>query len=275
MSDRYAVIGNPVAHSLSPQIHHAFAAQTGEALRYEKIHCERDQFVAAATRFFAEGGKGLNVTVPFKQEACTFADTLAERAKRAQAVNTLIAHTQAHNRQLEGENSDGAGLIRDLTHNHGLALEEMHILVLGAGGAVRGVLAPLLAQNPVSLTLANRTADKAVHLAQHFADCGKVNALGLEDCAQHGPYDLIINGTAVGLNDTAPALPQGLFKPGACAYDMFYSAQPTAFLRWALAAGAEQAWDGFGMLVEQAAESFALWRGKRPQTVPVIRALRP
>lgn len=268
VTDRYAVIGNPVAHSLSPRIHAQFAEQTGEAITYGKLQAPADGFVATASRFFDDGGQGMNITVPFKQEAFRFADILSVRAQLAEAVNTLVA---LPNGQREGENTDGAGLVRDLNHNHGLDLGAMRILVLGAGGAVRGVLAPLLSQSPNTLVVANRTASKAALLAEHFA----VHGIGLDQTSEFGPFDLIINGTSAGLSADNPALPDNLFAAGACAYDMLYANTPTPFLQWASEQGASQCRDGLGMLVEQAAESFFLWRGKRPDTAAVIRALRP
>ncbi len=272
MTDRYAVIGNPVEHSLSPQIHARFAELSDEDVAYHKIFAETDKFIDACTYFFAAGGKGMNVTLPFKQDAYDFADQLTPRAKAAGAVNTLA---QQEDGQRIGDNTDGAGLICDLMHNQGLALGKMRILVLGAGGAVRGVLAPLLEQSPVALTLANRTAEKAARLAQHFADYGQVRGIGLAETGDFAPYDLIINGTSAGLSKQNPQLPDGLFAANACAYDMLYAAQPTPFLRWANSQGVNNCRDGFGMLVEQAAESFYLWRRKRPDTAQIIRKLRP
>lgn len=268
MSDRYAVIGNPVAHSLSPRIHALFAEQTGEDIEYDKLHAPADAFAATASHFFDKGGKGLNITVPFKQAAFHFADTLSLRAQHAQAVNTLIT---CPNGQREGDNTDGAGLVRDLTRNHGLKLDKMRILVLGAGGAVRGVLAPLLEYSPLALVVANRTAAKAALLAEQFA----VRGIGLAQTSECGPFDLIINGTSAGLSADNPTLPNHLFAANACAYDMLYADTTTPFLGWAEAQGASHCWDGLGMLLEQAAESFYLWRGKRPDTAPVLRALRP
>jgi len=272
MSDHYAVIGNPVEHSLSPQIHARFAALTGEDIEYGKLLCELDEFTATATQFFAAGGRGMNITVPFKQDAFNFADLLSLRAQAAGAVNTLILH---NNGEREGDNTDGVGLVRDLAQNQGLKLSEMRILVLGAGGAVRGVLAPLLEQNPVSLTVANRTAEKAKLLAQRFSELGAIRGIGLSETSEFAPYDLIINATSAGLSKENPTLPDSLFADGANAYDMLYASEPTPFLRWANTQGVNQCQDGFGMLVEQAAESFFLWRGVRPDTKQVIQDMRP
>lgn len=272
MTDQYAVIGNPIAHSLSPQIHALFAEQTGEDLHYDKIHAEKNAFADAATRFFDAGGRGMNVTLPFKQSACRFADTLSERAKHAQAVNTLIRHTDG---QITGDNTDGTGLVRDLTRNLNLEIAHKNILILGAGGAVRGVLGSLLEQHPASLTIANRTAEKASDLAQHFSVLGVVRGTALHQTAKFAPYDLIINGTSAGVTGSNPDLPDGLFAQQCFAYDMFYAAAPTPFICWAKVQHAAGHADGFGMLVEQAAESFSLWRGKQPDTRPVIGKLRP
>lgn len=272
MTDHYAVIGNPVEHSLSPRIHTRFAEQTGEDIVYGKLRSPADAFITTAQRFFDNGGKGLNITVPFKQEAFELADSLSPRAKTAQAVNTLIAHTPD---QKEGENSDGAGLVRDLSHNLNLALAGLRILVLGAGGAVRGVLGPLLESNPACLVVANRTAEKATQLAQQFTGHGTLHGTGLARAGDYGPFDLIINGTSAGLTAENPALPDHLFAADACAYDMLYADTPTPFLRWASEQKVSQRHDGLGMLVEQAAESFYLWRGKRPDSTDAINMLRP
>ncbi|MEW6765446.1 MAG: shikimate dehydrogenase [Pseudomonadota bacterium] len=268
--DRYAVIGNPIAHSKSPRIHAMFAEQTGQAMRYERILAPLDGFRDAVLDFRDEGGRGLNVTVPFKLEACVLADRLSDRARRAGAVNTLIFRPDG---SIEGDNTDGAGLVRDLL-GAGIGLERRRILLLGAGGAVRGVLAPLLAEQPAALVIANRTADKAITLAHDFADLGPVEGCGFDDLpGQH--FDLVINGTSASLTGELPPLPDDLLTAGGDAYDMAYGNEPTPFQRWAQAHGARQALDGLGMLVEQAAESFWLWRGVRPDTGPVRQALVP
>lgn len=272
MTDQYAVIGNPIAHSLSPVIHARFAQDTGEALEYHKILAEPDDFTQVCSEFFNLKGKGMNVTVPFKQAALDLSNRLSPRAQAAGAVNTLIKHA---NGQIEGDNTDGAGLVRDLVRNHGLALSQMRILILGAGGAVRGVIAPLLEQRPQSLTIANRTVEKASQLAQRFAEFGPVSGIGLNQTSEHAPYDLIINATSAGLSKENPELPAGLFADDACAYDMLYAPHVTPFLHWASEQGVKRCHDGFGMLVEQAAESFYLWRGTRPETQYVIREFRP
>lgn len=268
--DRYAVMGNPIAHSKSPFIHARFAEQTGQALHYDAILVELGDFDAAVTRFVAAGGRGLNITVPFKQEAWTLAGRRSERAQRAGAVNTLRVETDGI---LFGDNTDGVGLVRDLAGNHGVTLAGKRLLVLGAGGAVRGVLAPLLAERPAQLTVVNRTAAKAEELARLFADLGTIDGCGF-DALGDRQFDLVINGTAASLQGEVPPLPPRALAPGTVCYDMMYGAEPTPFLRWATAHGCAVTLDGLGMLVEQAAESFFLWRQVRPQTAPVIATLR-
>ncbi|MAT50605.1 MAG: shikimate dehydrogenase [Porticoccaceae bacterium] len=270
MVDRYAVFGNPIAHSRSPDIHRQFAAETGQDLTYERQCVDLDGFPAAADAFFAGGGKGLNITVPFKEQAFAYAPHLTGRAERAGAVNTLALQDDG---EVLGDNTDGAGMLRDMTANLCWPIEGKRVLVLGAGGAVRGVLAPLLAARPASLTIANRTAEKARTLASVFADLGMVVGCGL-DQLEGQVFDIVINGTSASLGGELPALPEGLLAAGACCYDMMYGGEPTAFLRWAREHGAGQVADGLGMLVEQAAEAFFLWRGVRPHTAPVIEVLR-
>ena len=269
MADRYAVFGNPIAHSKSPRIHTLFAEQTGEAVVYEARLAEIGQFAAAVAQFRAEGGRGCNVTVPFKQDAWQLADELSTDAARAKAVNTLVLRADG---SIYGANTDGIGLVRDLQQNHGISLQGKRILVLGAGGAVMGVLQPLLAERPQSVFVANRTAAKAVALAEAFADAGKVSGGGFTDI--HGEFDLIMNGTAASLQGDLPPLPQGCLAQGGCTYDMMYGAKPTAFVQWGNAQGAAQALDGLGMLVEQAAEAFFIWRDVRPNTKPILAQLR-
>lgn len=268
--DRYAVMGNPISHSKSPLIHARFAAQTGQALVYEAILVELGNFPAAVARFRAAGGKGLNVTVPFKQEAWALAKRRSARAERAGAVNTLRFE---EGNGLYGDNTDGVGLVRDLKDNHGVELTGRRLLVLGAGGAVRGVLEPLLAEGPAQLVIANRTVTRAEELATAFVNLGPVQASGFEPLTDQ-QFDVVINGTAASLQGEVPPLPDGILAPEAVCYDMMYGREPTPFLRWATGAGAGQSLDGLGMLVEQAAESFYLWRGIRPLTAPVIAALR-
>ncbi len=270
MTDRYAVMGNPIGHSKSPLIHARFAEQTRQSLTYEAILVEAGDFPAAVARFGAAGGKGLNVTVPFKQEAWALATLHSARAERAGAVNTLRFEADGG---LYGDNTDGVGLVRDLKDNHGAQLAGKRLLLLGAGGAVRGVLAPLLAEQPALLIIANRTVATAEALAEAFADLGPVRGCGFEALTGER-FDVVINGTAASLQGEVPPLPAGILAAGAVCYDMMYGKEPTPFMRWADTAGAGQVLDGLGMLVEQAAESFYLWRGVRPATAPVIAALR-
>lgn len=270
MSDRYAVVGDPIDHSRSPQIHTRFAAQTGERLTYEALRVPAGTLATAVDEFTAAGGRGLNVTVPLKEEAYRLAATHSARAARAGAVNTLRLDGDG---APFGDNTDGIGLVRDLVENLGIELAGRSLLVLGAGGAVRGILAPLLEQRPARVVIANRTADKAAALAAAFADLGPVSGGGLDGPAgQH--FDVVINGTAASLAGQALALPASLDVSGGFAYDLVYAREPTPFMRWAEARGASGTSDGLGMLVEQAAESFLVWRGVRPQTAPVIAALR-
>lgn len=264
MTDRYAVFGHPIAHSKSPQIHAAFARQTGQDMRYEAILAPLDGFAESVARFAAEGGRGANVTVPFKEEAFRLAARLTPRAERAGAVNTLAFDADG----VLGDNTDGAGLVADLTRNLKRPLAARRILLVGAGGAARGVIAPLLEQAPAELVIANRTPSRAEQLAQLFD--GRVRPCGFD--ALDAPFDVVINATAASLAGELPPLPPQVFGAGALAYDMMYG-RDTPFLAFARAHGADTA-DGLGMLVEQAAEAFFLWRGVRPDTAPVIAALR-
>ena len=269
MTDRYAVIGNPIEHSRSPQIHTAFARQTGEDIAYGRILGSLDAFEAEVRAFFAAGGRGLNVTVPFKERAFGLADALSERASSAGAVNTLIADAGG----IRGDNTDGVGLVRDLGCNHLFGFADARILLLGAGGAARGVLRPLLDERPASLLIANRTASKAIALADAAAGLGAVAGCGLAELAGL-KFDLIINATAAGLEAKVPDIPDDCLAEGGWTYDMMYSKVPTAFVDWGRTHDAARALDGLGMLVEQAAESFRLWRGVQPDTGPVIDSLR-
>jgi shikimate dehydrogenase len=266
--DRYAVIGHPVAHSRSPRIHALFAAQTGQSLVYERIDAAPAEFAAATRGFFAAGGRGLNVTLPHKEAALALCARLTPRAARARAVNTLRAERDA---TLLGDNTDGAGLVRDLEANLAVPLAGRRLLLLGAGGAVRGVLAPLLARVPAEIVIANRTAERARQLAEEFAGGAPIRGCGLTE--PEGRFDLIINGTSASLGGELPALPGGCLRPETVCYDMAYGHADTVFVRWARAQGARRAVMGLGMLVEQAAESFLLWRGVRPDTAPVLAAL--
>ncbi len=269
MSDYYAVIGNPIDHSLSPTIHAEFARQTGEDIEYGRI--EGGDFVLDVRNFFGAGGKGLNVTVPFKEEAFRFADDLSERAQRAGAVNTLTALDRG---RAAGDNTDGAGLVTDLGCNHRFAFGGARILLLGAGGAAKGVAHPLLEQGPARLVIANRTVKKAVALAKQLDAGGLAEGCGFGDL-EGEQFDLIVNGTAAGLAEEVPPIPDDCLAGGGWTYDLMYDREaPTAFQIWGRAHGAAKALDGLGMLVEQAAESFLVWRGVRPDTEPVIRMLR-
>ncbi|MAA75792.1 MAG: shikimate dehydrogenase [Salinisphaeraceae bacterium] len=273
--DEYVVIGNPVAHSLSPRIHALFAEQTGCALRYSRLLAERDHFVATTRRFFDAGGCGANVTVPFKGEAARLMDSLTPRARAAGAVNTIKREADG---RLSGDNTDGAGLLRDLTVNLGLQPAGQRLLLLGAGGAASGVVEALLQSGPSCLVVANRTAEKADDLAQRFAPVGMIRGTRFAQAAEHAPFDLVINATSAGLDGdrrSLPDLPLHLFASGALAYDMIYADTPTPFLSWAAEQGVAHRADGLGMLVEQAAEAFLIWRGTRPDTRPVLDALRP
>ncbi len=267
--DQYAVMGHPVAHSKSPRIHSLFAAQTGQALDYRAIQVEPGGFTAAARAFRAAGGKGLNVTLPFKQDAWVFADVLSARAERAGAVNTLIFTSGA----VRGDNTDGVGLVRDLTVNLGWPVSGRRLLLLGAGGAARGVLPSLLAERPAQLVIANRSVERALGLAVRLSDLGRVSACGFAELAGR-QFDLIINATAAGIDDAVPPVPDGVLAADGGCYDLMYGREPTAFVRWGQAQGAAAVADGLGMLVEQAAEAFYLWRGLWPDTGPVRAALR-
>ncbi|HEY0061033.1 MAG TPA: shikimate dehydrogenase [Telluria sp.] len=268
MSERYCVIGNPIAHSKSPLIHAAFALQTGQQLVYERCLAPLDGFAATVTALIGAGCKGANVTVPFKLEAATLASALTPRARAAGAVNTL----SFLDGEIVGDNTDGAGLVADIVRNGQHPIAGARVLLLGAGGAARGALLPLLAERPASLIIANRTLASAEALAaQAGGDGAPVSASSFADL--HGQFDLIVNATAASLAGDVPPLPESVFGPGTLALDMMYGNQPTPFMAVATAAGAT-ARDGLGMLVEQAAEAFALWRGVRPATAAVLQQMR-
>lgn len=264
MADRYAVFGNPIAHSKSPLIHAAFARQTAQDLTYEAILAPLDGFADSIRQFAQSGGRGANVTVPFKEEAFRLAHALTERAAKAGAVNTLVFAADS----ITGDNTDGAGLVHDIRDNHGYSIANKRILLMGAGGAARGVILPLLAESPASLTVANRTVEKAAALHDHFSS---ITASSYQTLAGQ-QFDLIINATSSGLSGELPPLPDGIFADGALAYDMMYGRE-TPFMAFSRRHGAQVA-DGLGMLVEQAAEAFFVWRGIRPQTTTVIARLR-
>lgn len=265
----YAVMGNPVGHSKSPEIHQLFAAQFSLKLDYRRIHVEVGGFRQAVDSFQATGGQGLNVTVPFKVDAARLCDRCSDRAALAGAANTLWFDRAG----IHGDNTDGLGICSDITRNVGQGVAGSRLLLLGAGGAVRGVLGQLLDLRPLSVVVANRTVDKAVELAHHFRSHGSVLGCGFDDLAGQ-KFDILINGTSASLHDDLPVLPGMDLADLSLAYDMVYSDEPTAFMRWSVAQGAAKVSDGLGMLVEQAAESFAIWHGLRPDTGPVIRALR-
>lgn len=272
MVDRYAVVGNPVAHSKSPQIHAAFARQTGQDIRYDRLLAPPDGFEATVRQFFHEGGHGLNVTVPFKRQAWDLVDACEGGALAAEAVNTI----KNSGGRLTGYNTDGIGLVTDLEQNLGAAIAGRRVLLMGAGGASHGVLQPLLERRPERLVVANRTPDRAQALVRHFHAfaaqvSGGVSATSYPALAGQR-FDLVINATSASLEGALPPLPDDLFADGALAYDMMYGRE-TAFLEFARRRGAACA-DGLGMLVEQAAASFFIWRGVRPQTAPVMAQLR-
>ena len=269
MTDLYAVFGNPIAHSKSPAIHSAFARVSHQDLRYEARLAAVDGFKSAISDFCAAGGKGANVTVPFKEEAYRLCTQLSERAARAGAVNTLVFNGT----EIYGDNTDGAGLVRDITHNLACPLAGKRILLLGAGGAARGVIAPLLAAQPAALFMANRSADKAEVLAAVFSDLAVVGAGNFAKTAGKS-FDLVINATSASLAGASLPLPSGIFAAGSLAYDMMYGKGETPFLALAREQGVGRCADGLGMLVEQAAEAFFVWRGVRPETLAVLADLR-
>jgi shikimate dehydrogenase len=268
--DKYAVFGNPIKHSKSPLIHAAFAQQCEQSMHYRAVRVELECFNAVAQQFFESGGAGLNITLPFKQEAFDFAHELSDRAKRAGAVNTLVARPHG---VIFGDTTDGIGLVRDMIANLGWTINGMRVLILGAGGAVRGVLEPLLREHPREILVVNRTAERARDLATAFTDLGSIEG-GAYSLIGQRQFDLIINGTSGGLTGDMPDLPPSLLTERSCCYDMVYGAEPTVFMRWAAHHAAWAVADGLGMLVEQAAESFFLWRRTRPETSPVINQVR-
>ena len=270
-TDRYAVVGNPVAHSLSPRIHGLFAQQTDQNLVYDAIEIDLEAFEEGVLELRREGLMGLNVTVPFKQQAFELCDQLSPRARDAGAVNTILFTEQD---EIVGDNTDGVGLTRDLIDNLHILIRHRKVLILGAGGAVRGVIGPLLVQQPRSLAIANRTLERAQTLADDFSKLGRIDVFAYDELGRDN-YDLIINGTAAGLSGDVPPVPDGVLGINSVCYDMMYRLDgPTAFVDWALQRGAVDAHDGLGMLVEQAAEAFSLWRGRRPETAEVIATLR-
>ncbi len=268
--DRYAVFGHPIGHSQSPRIHTLFAAATRQAMTYEAKDVPPDGFDEAVRRFQAWGGRGLNITVPLKELAFRIAHTVSPEAARSKAVNTLLLSSDGH---IHGDNTDGRGLVRDLTLNLEIPVTGRRILILGAGGATRGILEPLLKLGPAAVTLANRTAEKALQLALEFQDLGPLKAVAMEALPQE-QYDMILNATAASLSGDLPPLPNHVLAKGGTCYDLAYGKEPTPFVEWGLQQGAVLSRDGIGMLVEQAAEAFFLWRGIRPETAAVIATLQ-
>ena len=269
-SKRFAVVGNPIKHSRSPLIHAAFARQCDIDLEYRALRVELGDFSRAARAFFQAGGSGLNVTVPFKEEAFSLAEARTQRAQRAGAVNTLWPDAQG---VLHGDTTDGLGLVRDICDNLGWTLRGQRVLILGAGGAVRGLLEPLLQERPAAVHIVNRTVERAARLAQEFAALGAITA-GAYDALGDRDFDLVINASSAGLSGEAPPLPATAINERSCCYDLIYGAEPTPFMRWAAHHAAWAVSDGLGMLVEQAAEAFRVWHDCRPQTGPVIQQLR-
>ncbi len=268
--DRYAVIGFPVDHSRSPLIHGLFAQQTGEKLTYERLAAKPADFETAVGKFAASGGKGLNVTVPHKEAAFELADELGPEAERARAVNTLSILSGG---RLRGDNTDGVGFHHDLTRNNGLDLTGNRVLILGAGGAARGVVAALLDAGLDELVVANRTIQRArdllaiLHAPRRFSVCS------FQELSDRDPFDLVVNATSAGLHGDCPSFPPSCLGSGTFCYDLGYSAEQTPFASWAARHGAGKAIQGWGMLIEQAAESFAIWRGVRPDTAPVLKTV--
>lgn len=279
MTDQYAVFGNPINHSKSPHIHRQFAEQTGQDLQYSKHLVNTNVFAQSAQEFFSHGGKGLNITVPFKVDALQFAQKLTPRAQRAGAVNMLSLQSDGI---ILGDNTDGIGMVHDM-HNLGWKLCNKRILILGAGGAVRGILQPLLAEQPQQVVIVNRTFAKAEELEKQFHDLGNIQALSYEqlntdqlsaDEQSRKQFDIVINGTSASLNGELPPLPNNILSNNACCYDMMYGSEPTVFMCWAKNNNALHIADGLGMLIGQAAEAFYLWRHIRPEVVPVIMSMR-
>lgn len=262
-------MGYPVSHSRSPVIHRLFAVQTGQNLQYELLQVTPANLEAAVSQFGRTGGKGLNITLPHKSEVARLVDEMSDRASTAGAVNTLIFGEE----HLFGDNTDGIGLLRDLETNLKVQLKDAHILILGAGGATRGIVGPLLDAKPAEIVIANRTVSRATALAEHFSNSGPVRACSFKEIGTLPVYDLVINATSAGLKGETPPYPANAIHPVSVCYDLSYGLTPTPFSVWAAAQGAARSVMGWGMLVEQAAESFHLWRGVRPNTAPVLQQL--
>jgi len=269
MVDRYGVMGYPVSHSRSPVIHRLFAIQTNQNLQYELLQVAPDNLEKAVRQFGRTGGRGLNVTVPHKSEVVRLVDEVSDRASSAGAVNTLIYK----NGEILGDNTDGVGLLTDLENNLEFDLTNKSVLILGAGGATRGIVAPLLERDPAALMIANRTLSKASALADHFSSLGNVEACRFKDMNGSSEFDLVINATSAGLKGETPPYPESTVGGETVCYDLSYGLTPTPFSKWASQQGAAQSIMGWGMLVEQAAESFYLWRDVRPDTEPVLKQL--
>ena len=267
--DRYGVMGYPVSHSRSPVIHRLFALQTNQHIQYELLQVAPDKLETAVRQFQRTGGKGLNITVPHKSEVARLCDQLSEPASTAGAVNTL----SFRDGEIHGDNTDGIGLLRDLAVNQGITLDGANILILGAGGATRGIVGPLLEMQPSSLRIANRTIDKAQALADHFSHSGPVSACRFNMVPVTDDYDLIINATSAGVRGETPPYPEAALSERTFCYDLSYGLKPTPFSVWAREHGAARSVMGWGMLVEQAAESFHIWRGVRPDTAPVLKQM--
>ncbi len=269
--NRYCVVGNPISHSKSPIIHGHFANTCERNISYEKVFIEKGHFVQSLSPMFADGLSGANVTTPFKEEAFKLCNNITDRAKAAGAVNTII---NQGDQGLLGDNTDGVGLVRDLTHNHGIILKDQKILIVGAGGATRGILKPILEENPISANIANRTYKKACDLVTQFKEFGNIDSCSFKDLTTHS-FDLILNASSGSLNGDVPPIPASAIHSNTVLYDLMYANEPTPFLVWGQELGLTQLYDGLGMLVEQAAESFYLWEGIRPDTLTTIKMLRP
>ncbi len=267
--DRYGVMGYPVSHSRSPIIHRLFAMQTGQDMQYELLQVAPEKLETAIRQFQRTGGKGLNITVPHKRAVAKLCDSKSERASTAGAVNTVMFRDS----EMYGDNTDGIGLLRDLSVNLGVSVENANILILGAGGATRGIVGPLLEMRPNCLRIANRTLDKASDLVKRFEKFGPVTACGFDAVPVDEPYDLIINATSAGVHGEMPPYPAAAISPDTFCYDLSYGLKTTPFSGWARDHGAAKSVMGWGMLVEQAAESFHLWRGVRPDTAPVLKQM--
>lgn len=268
-SDRYALVGYPVSHSRSPLIHQLFADQTGDLLTYELLEASPEQFETAVLGFAAAGGKGMNVTVPHKEAAFQICRSHGSEAKEAGAVNTISFRSGGPH----GDNTDGTGFIRDLCENHQQSIAEKRVLLLGAGGAARGIIRPILGEKPAFVVLANRTIERAAALQDDLDSPAGLSICRFDQLEELENFDIVINATSAGLKGEKPPFPESLVDRQSFCYDLAYSVKPTPFVTWAIENGAGQAVQGWGMLVEQAAESFAIWRGKRPDTRPILSKL--